>query len=169
MTEDLFGERRTGADISEDGIYRYSLWRYWGRGDPLIFVMLNPSTADESANDKTVRRCIGFAEREGCGGIEVINLYALRCTKPEHLLHHPDPEGPRNAEVWKAVLSRYDGAPVVAAWGAGADSELLPDPMALAEVLARGAADGWRCLGKTASGSPRHPLFCSSRAPLVPF
>src|SRR5689334_16488446 len=76
---------RKAASISECGRYRYSLHRWWGAGERLYFVMLNPSTADAEVDDPTIRRCMGFARTLGFDGIGVVNLYAFRATKPADL------------------------------------------------------------------------------------
>lgn len=104
---------------------------------------------------------MGFARREGCGGIDVINLYALRATKPVHLLDHPDPEGPDNCLAWADVLYDEPVALVVAAWGAGALDPLLPKSKAL-----WGCVAPFHCLGTTKEGAPRHPLYVRSDQPL---
>ena len=73
-----------GADISSDNKYRYSLWRIWDKNKPIIlFIMLNPSTADAVNNDKTMTRVKNFAESWGYGGVYVGNLYAFRSTDPK--------------------------------------------------------------------------------------
>lgn len=144
-----------GATLSEDFLYRYRLWRTWGDGERMAWIMLNPSTADASVDDPTIRRCMGFARREGYDGIEVINLYALRCTKPRHLLDHPDPEGRDNARYWDGVLTDCGVGMVVAAWGAHTDRRLAPS-----RALGQYYPGGWYCLGTTTrSGEPRHPLY----------
>ena len=75
-----------GAVVSDDGLYRYILTRTWDRSLPaLVFCMLNPSTADATVDDPTIRKCIGFAQRLGYGGIIVVNLFAYRATKPREL------------------------------------------------------------------------------------
>lgn len=153
------GVTRT-AELSDDGLYRYRLGRRWGDGVPMVFIMLNPSTADDEADDPTIRRCIGFAKREGFGAIDVINLYALRATKPLHLLHHPDPEGPHNPLAWAQALLDSDPAMVVAAWGAF-DHPDLPMSKAL-----RGCSSDLHCLGTTRTGRPRHPLYVKADCPL---
>ena len=67
------------ADLSPCGNYRYSLRRLWDEKRPgVLWVMLNPSTADANADDPTVRRCMGYARSWGCGSIEVVNLCAWR-------------------------------------------------------------------------------------------
>src|SRR3989449_11540410 len=107
---------RTDACFSRCGTYRYALWRRWAAGPQVLFVMLNPSTADAQRDDPTIRRCIGFARRWGCGGIEVVNLFALRATDPRRLRYTRDPVGPENV----AHLARAAGRAslVGAAWGA---------------------------------------------------
>jgi len=154
-----------GAVLSSDGVYRYRLWRRWDPSVPsMIFVMLNPSTADAEADDPTIRRCVGFARREHCGGIEVVNLFALRATDPVALHHHPDPEGPENAQAWRAAWDEHPGATVVAAWGAKSLRK-LPDRKASIYALTRIERRGWQCLGKSKAGFPRHPLFVPGDQP----
>lgn len=150
------------ARISSDGLYRYHLSRQWDRRYPrMVFIMLNPSTADGKRDNPTIRRCIGFAKREGCGGLEFINLYALRATKPVHLLDHPDPEGPDNPLAWAQTLLDPDQEPlVVAAWGAFNHPD-LPKSKALT-----GCSSKLHVLGTTKDGAPRHPLCVRANQPL---
>lgn len=154
------------ALISQCGLYRYKLSRMWDSTTPsLRFVMLNPSTADADLDDPTIRRCIGFARREGYGGIEVLNLYAFRATKPEALKVAADPFGPDN-ETYLDHLAGWTarvGLPIVLAWGTKG-AEHGPK---LALRLSRLGAD-LRCLGLTKDGHPNHPLYLPSYTPLVP-
>ena len=90
-------EIERAAVISKCGAYRYSLTRRWSGAPLLTFVMLNPSTADAKEDDPTIRRCIGFARREGAGELIVANLYALRSSAPEALWSARDPIGPKNS------------------------------------------------------------------------
>ena len=174
MSESLFvtpdTEVISGATFSDDGLYRYRLWRTWNPNLPtMVWIMLNPSTADAEVDDPTIRRCIGFAKREGCGGIEVVNLYALRATKPAHLLHHPDPEGPLNWMHWKSVVNDPRTSAVVVAWGAGAEAGGLPGSKANHMGILADGSNKAVCLGATKSGHPRHPLYVKADAPFVPF
>ena len=74
------------AVIDKTEKYRYSLLREWDdTRHKCLFIMLNPSTADASRDDPTIRRCIAFAKREGCGGLHVVNLFAYRATDPVEL------------------------------------------------------------------------------------
>jgi hypothetical protein len=77
--------------------------------------MLNPSTADAEKFDPTVRRCFGFARDWGFGGLEVVNLFALRSTYPEQLKKVSDPVGPENDAVIRRAVKAADL--VVASWG----------------------------------------------------
>lgn len=139
------------ASFSQCGQYRYALWRQWDRGGPtVLFVGLNPSTADHMRDDPTVRRCIGFARDWGFGRLVVVNLFALRSTSPRALRRAPDPVGPRN-DRWIARLAA-DAELVIAAWGA------LGNYRDRARLVTSTLSDLY-CLGRTRDGSPRHPLY----------
>jgi hypothetical protein len=162
----LFGDEPGGALVSPDGQYRYLLQRRWSEVGPLLtFVMLNPSTADASNDDPTIRRCIGFAKREGFAGLTVLNLYAFRATKPADLWRASDPVGPANDDMIRThVLQAWkDWQPVVAAWGTNAPRARVLQVCAMTD-----GAD-WRALGLTKDGHPRHPLYLRADAPLTPW
>lgn len=113
---DLLQDDRRDAIISDDGEYRYRLSRTWNVDRPTaVFVMLNPSTADATNDDPTIRRCIGFANTWGYGSLVVGNLFALRTKEPEDLYDHPEPVGPANDEHLRAIVE--DDPLVVASWG----------------------------------------------------
>ena len=77
-------EVRKGAVIDPTGLYRYSLWREWNPDAAQItFIMLNPSRADATNDDPTIRRCINFASSWGYGYLEVVNLFAYRTSHPQ--------------------------------------------------------------------------------------
>lgn len=158
------------ASLSEDDLYRYDLGRVWGDENALaLWVMLNPSTADASKDDPTIRRVRGFTRLWGYGGLVVVNLFGLRTTKPEHLLDHPDPVGPENAEVIRAWLADYRIRLVVCAWGAGFRKVVLDLPRMNVEREASLAGKTTVCLGRTKHGSPRHPLYVPKNTPSEPF
>lgn len=144
------------AILSPCDRYRYLLTRTWDEALPvLVFCMLNPSTADASADDPTIRRCIGFAKREGCGGIAVVNLFAWRATDPGSLpVMDTEKAGPENEGY---VLEAVRGRKVVAAWGAHFSAHATVVGNFLGKI--RGIAEGVYCLGTTKSGAPRHPLY----------
>jgi hypothetical protein len=148
------------AIFDPTGAYRYSLTRLWEPSLPrLCFVMLNPSTADAERDDPTIRRCVGFA-RWGYGGLEVVNLYAFRATRPDALFRAPDPIGPENDRHIREAVAR--AALVVAAWGnhgAKGNRGMATLPL-LTEVY---------CLGMTALREPRHPLYTAKDARTIPY
>lgn len=149
------------AVISDCGTYRYRLSRSWAAGPRMLFVMLNPSTADASIDDPTIRRCIGFAKRQGCGFLQVVNLFAYRATDPDALLNCPvDPVGPENYRHIKAATE--EATYVVAAWGAHKSAT----PAAVSILPPRASLIAL-CLGRTKSGAPRHPLYVRGDAPLI--
>lgn len=144
------------AWISEDGRYRYRLTRRFGVGRDLVFVMLNPSTADADKDDPTIRKCIGFADRMGYGGIVVVNLYALRAADPAALWRAPEGEreGQANEATWQAAIR---GADVVLAWGAhGRRVWHMADHVT---VYAEQNARRVTVLSRLADGTPAHPLM----------
>lgn len=144
------------ADIDPTGQYRYSLTRIWRRAHPRVcFIMLNPSTADAHVDDPTIRRCLGFAQRWGFGGLEVVNLFAFRSSSPEVLQSVEDPVGPDNERYLKAAAAR--AGKIVLAFGA---SRLAACRWRAVEPLFAGLP--LYCLGECANGAPRHPLYVSS-------
>lgn len=144
-----------GAILSTNHKYRYDLWRKWDSSLPFVlFICLNPSTADATIDDPTIRRCRGFAKSWGYGGFHMLNLYAFRATDPKDLAKARDPIGPS----WKSNmnLAIYQCADVVCAWGA--------HPMAVErgkEMIAMLKKDliQAKCIKQTNAGHPGHPLY----------
>ncbi len=142
------------AVISKCGRYRYRLEREVGERSSrsVLFVMLNPSTADAEIDDPTIRRCASFVRSWGYGRLVVVNLFAFRATDPRALRTAKDPVGPRNDSF--VVGEARKAARIVAAWGTGG-KYLDRDRVAMG-LLADG---GVECLGTTDEGFPRHPLY----------
>jgi hypothetical protein len=145
------------ARISDDGLYRYTLSREWDEGDgTCLFVMLNPSTADATEDDPTIRRCVGFAKSWGYRRLEVGNLFAFRATQPDDLFLADDPVG-QHDDFWLMWLyGRADR--IVAAWGAHAKATARATEV-LRRVHASIFSDLVVSLGTTKDGAPRHPLY----------
>lgn len=165
------------AYLSEDRVYRYALSRVWDARRPMgLIIGLNPSTADESKLDNTLRRCIRFADREGWGGFWMGNLFAVRATKPADMKRHPAPVGepiyPVTPELaptnwndrWLLDMARWCSARIICAWGAHGTHQ--DRGRAVRRLL-----DGHRaqCFGFTGNGQPRHPLMLHRDTELVPF
>lgn len=144
----------SGAVLSECRNYRYNLWRIWGPSQKrVMFIGLNPSTADESVDDRTIRRCIAFSKFWGYDGLFMTNLFAYRATKPKDMLRAIEPVG---ADCDRTLIETSQKVElVVAAWGmhgghAGRDNnvrKLLPK---------------LHYLALTKFGKPRHPLYLRS-------
>lgn len=152
------------AVLSDCGTYRYRLDRTWGPGPKCVFIMLNPSTADATQDDPTIRRCIGFAKREECGSLTVVNLMAYRATKPVDL---PDGmqerAGPDNGWHVRRVLSETAG-PIILAWGA---NKLGRAHAIYVKSLIERTGKAAYALHVNADGSFKHPLYVAADAPLI--
>jgi len=150
------------AVISPCGLFRYVLTRRWGDGPYMLFIMLNPSTADARFNDPTIRRCIEFAKREGFGGLVVVNLYAFRATKPAVLENTLDRVGPMNQAYLIDWATRPECGKIVVAWGA---HPIAKQRRIVPEMLIWMGCE-LHCLGTTKHGQPRHPLYLRGNQPL---
>lgn len=162
-THPLLGAAAT-ATFDDTGAYRYALTRRCAEGPRVVFVMLNPSTADALAEDPTIRQCVGFTRSNGCGALTVVNLYALRAADPDQLVRHRAPVG----ELTDHFIDTHTdtAALVVAAWGAHPAAGSRADV-----VTARLAGRGIRlwCLGTTRAGRPRHPLYVPGDTEFRPY
>ena len=154
----------TGAEFSACRNYRYVLWRrcwWWSEYDQqVMFVGLNPSTADETEDDPTIRRCIGFAKSWGYSGLLMMNAFAFRATSPKVMMAADDPVGPDNDEAFGYRRSQV--GLIVAAWGNHCSKERE------LEVL-RAINHPVFCLGHNQSGSPKHPLYIKATTHPVPY
>jgi hypothetical protein len=137
------------AIISECGKYRYSLMREWNKNKgKVLFIMLNPSKADDKEDDPTVKRCINFAKDWGYGGLMIGNLFSYRTTYPKELFKTKYPEGKDNLKYIKQMIKRSDL--VICAWG---NKQGIP-PKYLCELT------DLHYLKLLADGkTPGHPLF----------
>lgn len=143
------------AIISECGQYRYLLQRSWDvRQQAVCFIMLNPSTADASLDDPTIRRCLGFAKDLGFGQLEVVNLFGLRATDPKVMRSHADPIGPENDE--QLIRSATICHQTICAWGAHGTHK---DRGRAVLALLRRAGVQPHALRLTKAGHPAHPLY----------
>ena len=148
----------SGAEISDDGLYRYRLWRQWNMHPPfpgtVLWVMLNPSVADAFKDDPTLTKCIGWTKRWGYGRLEVVNIYAYRSTDPAAMFTAyragADIIGPENDNALEAAMNR--ATVIVAAWGNNGSGPRVD------EITEQLRAVDARCLGRTRSGAPKHPV-----------
>jgi hypothetical protein len=158
-------EPLTGATLSPCGTYRYTLTRTLPQhyaGPEALWIMLNPSTADATVDDPTIRRVLSFSDREGCGTVTVCNLFAFRATDPAALTQtFVDVVGPNNDDHLRAEIAKAEL--IVVGWGSHGD-RVLPRVRRVAGLLRERRPV---CLGVTKSGQPRHPLYVRADQPLV--
>lgn len=150
------------AEYSKDGVYRWSYERRWAPGGMLCWVGLNPGTGDRNSGPRpTLGRVVGWAKREGCAAVRVVNLYSFRCTNPKELRRDDlDIVGERTDEKIRDASRRAQVSLV--AWGSNKLAkrrsaevlEMVIDPM---------------CVGTTKHGEPRHPLYVAASAPFRPY
>ncbi len=156
--------------FSEDGVYRYTLEHRWDEDTPsyarktVVWVMLNPSTADGQSLDPTLRRCKGFSKALGAGGMVILNLFAYRATLPKDMLAAEHPIGPLNDETIRRTVERDGVIATICGWGThgahrGRD----------AEVKAMLATRALCALRLTKDGHPSHPLYLPSTCAPIPF
>lgn len=158
----LFGSLTpSGAEFSPCQTYRYRLWRSWTWSPLALWCMLNPSTADASEDDATIRRVITFSRRWGFGAAMIVNAFGLRSTNPLKLNVVADPIGPDND---RHIIEAAAAADVkIVAWGThgarfGRDKEVL-------KLLGANV----KCLGINADGTPKHPLYLGRETVLQPY
>lgn len=150
--------KNAGLSSEDPPVYRYWLRRTWDDALPvMVWIMLNPSTADHEVDDPTILACMDFARRNGCGGILVVNLFAFRSPHPKVMLAAEDPIGPDNDNfILEAVRGAVaDGGMVIAAWGTNG-SYLDRDYKVVSLLESHGLEV--MCFGKTKDGHPKHPL-----------
>lgn len=148
------------AGISSCGIYRWWLYRCWAVDKPLIiWIMMNPSTADHTKNDPTISKIMRYSKKWGYGGVLVLNIYAFRSSKPENLPQvMSEAVGPRN-DWWIKTMFRYAARkkiPVVCAWGVRHQNR-----GDWVRVAADDAGLQLMCLELALNAEPKHPRFLS--------
>ncbi|MCE2516245.1 MAG: DUF1643 domain-containing protein [Alphaproteobacteria bacterium] len=176
------GVMKRSATFSDCGKYRYRLDRDWSdmlTDNPrrALWIMLNPSTADASEDDPTIRRIINFSKREGCSALTVLNLSPRIATDPAELAGLTDDELMGDADQYYSKMDDVfdpELSPlIICAWGATAYNKKTLKPWAnkgygiLFSHLSRKASQKLLCLGHTKDGAPRHPLYVDAEQPLL--
>jgi hypothetical protein len=164
-------EDASGAELSPCGVYRYVLTREWEDGQSVTFLMFNPSTADATEDDPTIRKCVGFAKRWGYGRMNVVNLFAVRSRDPKAVgrMATGSAVGPLN-NFW-IVEAAKESREVICSWGC---AQHLPGiNRRIAEVLAlleeKRFSMPLNCLGYRLDKHPRHPLMLAYDTPREQF
>ena len=147
------------ANFSSCRKYRYSLSRIWDKQKKFVlFIGLNPSTADEEVDDPTIRRCSGYAQKWGYGGFIMVNLFAYRTTLPSNLKKVKYPVGKDNDKYIMTLSKKADIT--VAAWGNNGNL-YSRDKQVLSLV------PSLMCLKINKSGQPAHPLYLKKDLKLI--
>ena len=149
---------RTAA-LSKDGVYRFALSRSFKPGSKsMIWIMLNPSTADAEVDDPTIRRCMGYAQDWGFDSMTVVNLFPLRATDPKELTTHTEPKDILKLNLGYIESECYWSQPslVVAAWGTHG-ALLRRNKLVIDRLTALGVS--LHVLGLTEDRHPKHPLY----------
>ena len=149
-----------GADFSSNRKHRFALWRAWDESKPeVMFIGLNPSTANEEKNDPTIRKVIKFAVNWGYGSVTMLNLFTYVTTYPEELKTCKNPL--LQADVTLISYAR-DADKIIFAWGNFKEAQERAK-----QVIAM--FPNAYCLVKNKDGSPRHPLYVPGNTEPVPF
>lgn len=143
----------SGAILDSQRRHRFLLWRFWDDRPRMLFVGLNPSTANELENDPTVRRLCGFAQSWGYGGLYVCNVFSQITPNPKYLL----PETAVHAADTHAIKMAVE-LTVLAVCGWGDGIEKAPYGIARANTI-KGYLRAPMCFGLTAKANPKHPLY----------
>lgn len=154
-----------GGSYSDDGQYRWSYERRIGDGPTICWIGLNPGTGDREGRYRpTLQRMVDRSVALEMGRIVLVNLFAWRATRPADLRDaHWRGKDIIGAECDAAIRSAVRGAElVIAAWGG--HGSLLERDVAVTSIIGKA-----RCLGTTAKGNPRHPLYVPSTQRLLPF
>ena len=149
------------ATFSDCRKYRYALSRTWnGKKKTILFIGLNPSTADEKIDDPTIRRCINYAQNWGYGSLLMVNLFAYRATMPSELKNVKNPIGNDNDLHIIELSKKADLA--VAAWGN--EGFLLNRDKEVKKLI-----PNLMCLKINKSGQPAHPLYQKKDLKLIKY
>lgn len=164
-------EGTSSARFSPCKRYRYELRRTWDPSKrPLIVCALNPSTATALVEDPSVRRMLDFADRWGCGGLLLLNIFAFRSTDPKALRTllkaGEDPIGSENDATIRSVFRANKDCRLLLAWGGHGTLEDRGLRVAKMALVEHGTPE---CFGLTQSGQPRHPLYVPNITLPLPF
>ena len=161
MMKDLFDTGNNGAAFSDCRRYRYALWRIWDESKPLVmFIGLNPSTANEINADATINKVKKISIHNGYGGFYMMNCFPYVSTDPKLLY---DCSGSVDNERWLKEISEKC-KDVVFAWG---DFDVIKK-LGVDYILSKQFPNA-KALWINKSGSPKHPLYCKDKTELINF
>lgn len=157
----FFEKTISSAILSECGRYRYLLTRTWdSQKAPVTFLMVNPSKADASINDNSIKKCMTYARFWGAGGIVVVNLFAYRSTEPTKLrrIEHPESEPKLRAlNDWHILQAVQKSQVTIAAWGL--NGTFKDRDVEVKQLIKEKANRSLHYLKLSKDGHPCHPLY----------
>ena len=146
-----------GAEFSIDKKERYSLKREWDKSkNKILYIMLNPSFADDKDDDPTIRRLINFTKKFNSGGFLVGNIFTTITPNPKEL-DKSKGMSDKNFEELIKLINKVDQ--IVYAWGSSIEGPQLLKKLVLNP----------KCFGKNLNGTPKHPLYLPSQTKLINF
>ena len=145
------------AEFSIDKKERYSLKREWDKSkNKILYIMLNPSLADDKNDDPTIRRLISFTKKYNYGGFLVGNIFTTITPNPKEI-DKSKGISDKNFEKLLKLINEVDQ--IVYAWG-----DNIEEPQLLKKLVLNP-----KCFGKNLNGSPKHPLYLPSETKLINF
>lgn len=152
---------KNGAEFSPCRKYRYALWRIWDETMPLVmFIGLNPSTANETKNDNTISSVVSIAKNLGYGGVYMMNCFPYISTNPDDL---KDFGNTALNDHWLYKISDIC-QDIIFAWGNFKIVKELGRNIELAGMFPQAKA-----LQLNQNGSPKHPLYVKRTVQPVPY
>ena len=156
----------SGAHFTPDSLHRLRLWRTWDPTLPvLVWCLLNPSVAGADRSDLTLAKCIGFANRNGYGGVILTNLFTLVSTNPDNLASRVATANAEDADRQLHWAARQPDTRIAVGWGSKPWAQ--ERARHVLQLLRTQAMQRLLCLGTTKDGSPRHPSRLGYDTPLV--
>jgi len=158
------------AVISECGLYRYRLEREcslpFDGSKTFAYFGINPSTADATIDDATVRKWRGFTIRNGGHRFIVGNVFSYRSTDVRELAKVPFQQGPQHFSHLQRIIG--DADVLVPCWGnSGKVPKHLREEILILIYWLRSSSKPVMHFGLTASGDPKHPLMLGYDTPLT--
>lgn len=156
----LIPDPNFGAIFNENRKHRYVLWRIWNVQLPkLMFIGLNPSTANEFIGDNTIRKLNKITMYNGFGGYYMTNLFAIISSDPKILKTCTDPIGDNDFYL-KQTSKQCEK--IIFCWGNFKEAnERSVEVMQMFN-------DAY-CLIQNKNGTPKHPLYCKDQTKIIPF
>ena len=146
-----------GAEFSIDKKERYSLNREWDKSkNKILYIMLNPSLADDKNDDPTIRRLINFTKKFNYGGFLVGNIFTTITPNPKEI-DKSKGMSDKNFEKLLNLINKVDK--IVYAWG-----NSVEEPQHLKELILSP-----KCFGKNLNGTPKHPLYLPKNSKLIDY